>query len=80
MRRLFLVVVAVLLLAACTAEPQDPTVRAAVPTPTTASSQSPTDAPAGEVMAFSADTVGGATFDGGEYAGQDLMLWFWAPW
>ena len=24
--------------------------------------------------------VGGGQFDAGDYAGQDLVLWFWAPW
>ncbi len=26
------------------------------------------------------ETVGGGQFDAGDYAGQDLVLWFWAPW
>jgi hypothetical protein len=31
-------------------------------------------------LAFTAETIDGGTFDGADYAGQDLMLWFWAPW
>lgn len=26
------------------------------------------------------ELVGGGQFDAGDYAGQDLVLWFWAPW
>ena len=29
---------------------------------------------------FVAATVDGGMIDAGEYAGQDLVLWFWAPW
>jgi len=29
---------------------------------------------------FVADQVDGGTFDAGDYEGQDLVLWFWAPW
>ncbi len=29
---------------------------------------------------FVVDQIDGATFDAGDYAGQDLVLWFWAPW
>lgn len=32
-------------------------------------------APFGEVT-----TVSGEQIDGAQYAGQDLALWFWAPW
>ena len=33
-----------------------------------------------EPLAFSAITVDGAQIDVGEFAGQDVLLWFWAPW
>lgn len=33
-----------------------------------------------EALRFTATTVDGGTFEGADYAGQDLMLWFWAPW
>ena len=26
------------------------------------------------------ELVGGGQFDAGDYEGQDLVLWFWAPW
>ncbi|MDW3217900.1 MAG: hypothetical protein R8F63_04740 [Acidimicrobiales bacterium] len=29
---------------------------------------------------FQAELIGGGTFDAGDYEGQDLVLWFWAPW
>jgi hypothetical protein len=29
---------------------------------------------------FIGDTYGGGTIDAGDYEGQDLVLWFWAPW
>ncbi len=29
---------------------------------------------------FVIDAVDGSTIDTGDYAGQDLVLWFWAPW
>lgn len=33
-----------------------------------------------ELLAFSAETVGGDQFDGAELAGEPVALWFWAPW
>lgn len=29
---------------------------------------------------FTAPTLSGETFDLADYAGQDVMLWMWAPW
>ena len=29
---------------------------------------------------FVATTVDGTAIDAGDYEGQDLVLWFWAPW
>ena len=29
---------------------------------------------------FVAETVSGSMIDAGDFAGQDLVLWFWAPW
>lgn len=29
---------------------------------------------------FVADTVGGGQIDLGDLQGQDIVLWFWAPW
>ncbi len=86
MRRLAVVVAVLLMAAACTAEPPSPTVGIDQGTSTgteAVTGTSPIASPdedLPEVLAFTADVVGGQTFDGGEYAGQDLMLWFWAPW
>jgi hypothetical protein len=33
-----------------------------------------------EELRFTADTVGGGRFVGEDHAGEDLALWFWAPW
>ena len=29
---------------------------------------------------FTADLVGGGQLSGGDLAGRDVVLWFWAPW
>ena len=34
----------------------------------------------GSVLDVSAPSADGGTIDLSTYAGQDLMLWFWAPW
>jgi len=58
----------------------------ASPSPPAAPSPQPTsEAPAGgpEVpreLRFSAPALGGGTIDGADYAGSDLVIWFWAPW
>ncbi len=31
-------------------------------------------------LTFAGETVDGSAFEAGDYAGQDLVLWFWAPW
>lgn len=33
-----------------------------------------------ENLAFTADLVGGGQLEGGDLAGGDVVLWFWAPW
>lgn len=33
-----------------------------------------------ELLDFTATTIDGATFDGAEVAGQDVLFYFWAPW
>ena len=40
------------------------------------------DASAGvpENLAFTANLVGGGQLEGGDLAGKDVVLWFWAPW
>ena len=50
-------------------------------TPTVVSPQPST--PAGQLpreLAFTAPRLGGGTIRGATYAGQDLVVWFWAPW
>ena len=54
------------------------------PPPTTQGS-SPTTATSDSVAVawphdWTEKTVAGGQFDVGDYAGQDLVLWFWAPW
>ncbi len=51
-----------------------------------AEGQAPADDPASDgagvdwPLSFSGELVDGSQFDSGDYAGQDLVLWFWAPW
>lgn len=33
-----------------------------------------------DLLSFQADTVDGSTVDLGDFAGSDLVIWFWAPW
>jgi len=78
---LLLCVLGVAALAACgnpDVQPADPL--AAPPAPA-ATSPAPTSAlPAvPESLAFSAPRVGGATINMADYAGQPVLLWFWAP-
>ena len=77
MPRLALLVVLLLVLAGCTAEGQ-PT--AAAPGPSPAVRDAPASSAPADALTFRATTVQGDAFDAGDYAGQDLMVWFWAPW
>ncbi len=36
--------------------------------------------PVPEVLRFSAPRLGGGTVEGEDFSGQDVALWFWAPW
>lgn len=41
----------------------------------------PTEAAEGRgLLTFSAPAVGGGVIDGQDYSGQDVAIWFWAPW
>ncbi len=65
--------------------PQDPTSTTTEATsPTTEGSSPATTTDDSVAVAWPHDwtekTVGGGQFDAGDYAGQDLVLWFWAPW
>ncbi len=33
-----------------------------------------------DLLSFDAQTVAGDSVDVSEYAGSDLVIWFWAPW
>ena len=33
-----------------------------------------------EVLRFSAPRLGGGTVEGEDFSGEDVALWFWAPW
>lgn len=80
-RRLALVLTLLLVAAACSARPtQLPTVGGTDGPHAPPTADGPTTAGVPQALAFSADTIEGDPFDGGAYAGQDLMIWFWAPW
>jgi len=69
-----LLVALALLAAACSSSDTDTT--SATTSDQTAVSTGETDWP----YQFSTKTVDGSLLDTGDYAGQDLVLWFWAPW
>ena len=90
MRRLAMLVLTAVLLVGCgsvgtqglagarqSASPPDDRTSTDAAASAAASSAAPVngDAPFGTVPA-----VGGGQIDGGELAGKDLALWFWAPW
>jgi len=89
MKRLAAPILATLLIAAaCSTDAETTTAPAeasAAPSSDGASGVASDDAAAtGDAAAwpftFVADQVDGGTFDAGDYEGQDLVLWFWAPW
>ena len=69
------------------ATPAQPDSTLATPTTTTDAPQesSPSTTASDQVAAswphdWTEERVGGGRFDAGDYEGQDLVLWFWAPW
>ena len=62
--------------------PEGPGEAASAPaTPPTAPTTTTTEgAGNADVLAFTAPDLEGGTFDASEYAGQDVILWMWAPW
>ncbi len=52
---------------------------APVSTVTEAEAEAPA-APEPSILELSAPAADGSTVNLSDYAGQDLMLWFWAPW
>ena len=86
-----LVLILCLMASACargqtTAGPQPETQASTAPAGTVPPSSevaAPSDAPSADVvenLAFTADLVGGGQLEGGDLAGRDVVLWFWAPW
>lgn len=57
-----------------TAEPAAPTETTVTETETT------TDAGGPGLPQLAGTTVGGAQLDTNDLAGQDVVVWFWAPW
>lgn len=81
--------VLLVLLAACADRPEaaeggtagEPTTAAAGDSEDSETNASTGEAGAGsDLLAFSAETVGGEQFDGADLAGEPVALWFWAPW
>lgn len=77
-------VVLVALAAACSSAPAaDPTQVAdptrSSPTPV-AGPEAPVPEGVPEVLDFTAPKLGGGTLEGADFAGQDVAIWFWAPW
>jgi hypothetical protein len=56
--------------------PQPSVPGATSPAPTT--SMSPSQVP--PELQFTAPRLGGGTVRGADFAGHDLVMWFWAPW
>jgi peroxiredoxin len=86
--RLVVLAAAVLVLAACGADPEGQGAGSPA-TPGPAPTGTPADQPGGgqpdhaevpESLAFSATTVDGAAFDAADLAGEPVVFWFWAPW
>ena len=82
MKRLLAIVV---LLAACGAPSGDIAAPAtgATGTPPAAGTAAPTQVAAAgvpEALDWSAERLGGGQIEGGDLAGRDVVLWFWAPW
>jgi len=79
-RRLLLSVLGVAALAACgnpDAQPAEPLAGPAATAATSAATASTAGVP--QSLSFSAPKVGGGTIDMAAYAGQPVLLWFWAP-
>ena len=68
---------AVLLLAgSCARDPSGPPVRSeGTPLP-----QASEQLPLPKQLDFNGERIGGGTIRGSEFAGQDVVLWLWAPW
>jgi hypothetical protein len=78
---MLLCAVGVAALAACGNPDVQPAEPLAAPPATAAPTSAPTPTPPAvpQSLAFSAPEVGGGTIDMAAYAGQPVLLWFWAP-
>ena len=74
---MLLCAVGVAALAACGNPDVQPAEPLAAPPATAAPTPTPPAVP--QSLAFSAPRVGGGTIDMAAYAGQPVLLWFWAP-
>ena len=57
-----------------------PATTATAPAPTTGGDPAPPPADLPTQLDFTAATVAGGQVTGADFAGQDLVVWFWAPW
>ena len=71
----------VVVLAACGNPDVQPAEPLAVPSASAAPASTPVPTPPAvpQSLAFSVPQVGGGTIDMAAYAGQPVLLWFWAP-
>lgn len=77
----FVLAIGVLALAASCSRPAAEPASRPPPSGPVATSPTFTTAPdAPRELGFTAPRLGGGTVRGGAYAGQDLVIWFWAPW
>ncbi len=73
-------VLAVALLAAACGDSATRLQRAATPATTATADWSELDGVDVEALAFTGTATDGTTFSGADVVGQDVLLWFWAPW
>jgi hypothetical protein len=79
-RRLVLCILSAAALVACGNPAVESDVPAAAPVATSPSSTtSAAQVAVPDSLAFTAPQVGGGTIDLAQYAGQPVLLWFWAP-
>ncbi|MEU7801546.1 thioredoxin-like domain-containing protein [Micromonospora arborensis] len=57
-----------------------PATTGTAPAATPTGSPSAAPAPVPDILRFTGTTLTGAAFDGAQFAGRPVVLWFWAPW
>ncbi len=82
MRRFLPLLVALGALASACGGAISTSVDEAAPGRDTPTGETPTESPSADGWPhdFVATGIDGTTIDAGDYEGQDLVLWFWAPW